>query len=197
MFSVSVYPSEIGDFETAGFQFETLERWKSKGEKKDTTGMRESTLLTVVHAPTIRRPTTNAWPEKVLVKRETPGATWFSRYFEENTRGDGRYRKISFFYFSIARGQSSEFYYARARNRNFHRPRFYQATLFSDSSRFVKITLKFVEFVSSIERKTDAKGETKAKRARGEGYRKRRNARQRMSRDMALSEFPLFLDNNN
>lgn len=65
-----IYPSETGDFETARFDFET---WKAE-EKGDTTGIRESTLLAVVYAPTIRRPTTNTWPGKVL-KRETPEAT--------------------------------------------------------------------------------------------------------------------------
>lgn len=88
----------------------------------------------------------------------------------------------------------------RARNRNFHQRRFYQATLAEirrNSPKFVKITRKFANSCpvdrTENRRETRNKGETRA----GEGYRKRRNARQRMSRDMALSEFPLFLDNNN
>lgn len=110
----------------------------------------------------VRRRT--AGQRKYLIKRETPAATSFPRYFEENTCGGDRYRKISFLYFSIACRRSSGFYYRRERNRNFHEREFYQATL----AEVRRDSLKFAEtreFVWSIERETDAERETKAERA--------------------------------
>lgn len=99
-------------------------------------------------------------------KRETPAATRFPRYFEENTRGDGRYRKISFFYFSIARRQSSDFYCGRARNRNFHR-RLYQATL----AEIRRNSLKFVEITIETKAKREPGKDTGNVGTRDEGCR--------------------------